>query len=153
MSVGTIRNFDKSSDFLLKEAKEYGLKMVVPEFIPNTRRALEASEYAREQGKHLEFHETTFRKYYAEGLDISAWEVLRDIAEEVGIDANEMQINTEKKAYEQIVSMHKQQAVSMGVRGIPMYIFDKKYTVMGLRPYPAFQEVMELLQKENALVE
>lgn len=153
VSVNSIKNFDDASDFLRTEANENGLKMIVPDMIPNSRRALEAAEYAREQDKHLEYHELTFRKYYEDGEDIGSWDVLRDIAEEIGINANEMQANTEKKMYDSLVSMHKQQAVSMGVKGVPVYIFDNKYVVMGLRPFSAFQEVMGQLQKESDLVE
>lgn len=153
MSVKSIKAFDDASDFLRKEAEDNGLKMIAPDFIPNSRRALEAAEYAREQDKHLAYHEATFRKYYTEGQDIGSWEVLRDVAEEIEIDADEMQANTEKKEYEQLVSMHKRQAVASGVKGVPVYIFDSKYVVIGLRPYTAFQEVMQQIQKENTLVE
>lgn len=151
MTVNSIKNVDQASDYLRTEAKENGLTMIVPDMIPNSRRALEAAEYAREQGKHLEFHERTFEKYYAEGQDISDWEVLRAVAAEIEINADEMQTNTEKKMYTQTVDMHKQRAVSMGVTGVPLYIFEEKYVVMGLRPYPAFVEVMEQLEKDKSL--
>ncbi len=49
--------FGGMSDALKQEAHQAGLEIVIPEIIPNSRQALEASEYARQQGLHEAFHE------------------------------------------------------------------------------------------------
>ena len=68
--------FGGMSERLQRMAQEMGREMVIPDRIPNSRRALEVSEYAREQGKHDEFHRVVFQKFYGEGQDMSNWAVL-----------------------------------------------------------------------------
>ncbi len=137
--------FGGMSDMLRQEAEQAGLPLVVPERIPNSRRALEAAEYAREQGRHHAFHQVVFRKFYGEGQDLSRWEVIRAAAEEVGLDAVTMQRQTENGDYKARVDANMAELAALGANGVPLYIFDRKYAVIGLQPYAAFQEVMEHL--------
>ncbi len=135
---------------LRKEAQEAGLAMVVPEVIPNSRQALEASEYAREQGKHESFHRVVFRKFYGEGQDLSSWTMLQDAAAEVGLDGQTMKQKSENGDFTDIVNAHKAELIALGATGVPLHIFDNKYAIVGLRPYAAFQEVMEHIINESA---
>ena len=88
-----------SEERLRKVAKSYGMEFKSTERIYNTRLAHEATEYAREHGQGNEFHKVVFRKVYAEGQDPSQWDVLRSAAEEVGLDADEMQRDVESGKY------------------------------------------------------
>ena len=142
--------FGGMSDMLREEAQQAGLAMVIPEVIPNSRRALEASEYAREQGKHEAFHKVVFRKFYGEGQDLGSWTILQDASEEVGLDGSTMRHKTENGDFTQIVDAHKAELIALGATGVPLYIFEGKYAVVGLRPYAAFQEVMEHVIADNA---
>jgi predicted DsbA family dithiol-disulfide isomerase len=141
--------FGGMSDKLRAEAQKANLPLVVPEMIPKSRRALEASEYAREQGKHGPFHENVFRKFYGEGQNIGSWDVLRAAAEEVGIDADEMQQKTESRAYAKLVNQRMNEIFTLGATGVPLYIFNEKYAVVGLQPYDAFEEVMAVIAVDN----
>jgi predicted DsbA family dithiol-disulfide isomerase len=137
------------SDMLREEASLAGLPLVVPELIPKSRRALEASEYAREQGKHDVFHKVVFRKFYGEGQDLSLWHVLRAAAEEVGLDAETMKRKTENGDFKAVVETHVAEIVALGASGVPLFVFDQKYAVVGLQPYEAFQEVMAHIAADN----
>jgi len=145
--------FGGMSDMLREEARRAGLEMVVPEIIPKSRRALEAAEYAREQGHHETFHKIVFRKFYGEGQNLSNWSVLHAAAEEVGLDATAMQQKTESGQYASIIDRRIAELRTLGASGVPLYIFDGKYAVIGLQPYDAFQEVMEHIEADNAKVE
>ncbi len=142
--------FGGMSDMLRAEAQQAGMAMVVPEVIPNSRRALEASEYAREQGKHGAFHRVVFRKFYGEGQNLSSWSILEEAAEEVGLDGHILRHRTENGDFTAIVDTHKAELIALGATGVPLYIFDNKYAVIGLRPYAAFQEVMEHIEVDKA---
>jgi len=137
--------FGGMSDMLRQEAEKAGLPLVVPEIIPKSRRALEASEYARQQGRHNEVRQIVLRKFYGQGQDLSQWGVLRAAAAEAGLDGEEMQRRTENRDYKARVDAHLAELVTLGATGVPLYIFDRKYAVIGLQPYAAFQEVMEHL--------
>ena len=135
---------------LREMARESGREIVLDrDWIPSTRRALEASEYAREEGRHEAFHRIVFRKFYGEGEDIGEWDVLRAAAVEAGLDPDEMQRETESGRYKAIVDEHTRQAHSVGVTGVPAYILGNKYLIMGAQPYELFQEVMAELKAET----
>ena len=134
---------------LRQMAQESGRNIVFSDRWANSRRALEASEYAREQGRHEEFHRIVFRKYYGEGQDMSRWDVLRAAAEEAGLDPDEMQEKTESGRYEEIVDSHIREARQLGITGVPAYVLGNRYLIMGAQPYEVFQEVMAEFEKAD----
>jgi len=140
--------FGGMSDMLHEEAEKAGLLLAVPEIIPKSRLALEATEYAREQGQYDAFHELVWRKFYGEGEDLSSWQMLRRAAGEVGLGADEMQKKTEAGAYTAVIDTHMQELAALGGSGVPLFIFDQKYAIIGLQPYAAFQEVMTHIKQE-----
>lgn len=135
---------------LKQRANASGREMIFREIIPSSRRALEASEYAREQGKHQVFHDLVFHKHYSEGLDIHEWEVLTDAAEEAGLDAEEMQSQTDAGTYTEVVTEQIMSTYKLGVRGVPAFIFNDKYVVVGAQPYEAFQKAIEQILSDEA---
>lgn len=128
---------------LREMAAESGRDIVFnTEWTPNSRRALEASEYAREQGKHEVFHRAVFQRFYGEGKDLEDWDVLRGAAAEVGLDPDAMQVATETGRYRQTVDAHIQNAHRLGITGVPAYVVGDRYLIMGAQPYQVFQQVM-----------
>lgn len=127
---------------LRQMARESGRDIVFMDWTPNSRRALEASEYAREQSKHEPFHRAVFQKFYGEGRDMSQWDVLREAAQEVGLDPDEMQRETESGKYAAVVDRHIREAHAMGITGVPAYVLGERYLIMGAQPYELFQQVM-----------
>jgi predicted DsbA family dithiol-disulfide isomerase len=139
-----------TGDRLRQMARESGREIVLDrEWLVNSRRALEASEYAREQGKHGDFHRVVFGKFYGEGQDISRWDVLHAAAEEVGLDPDEMQRQTESGRYKEKVDATIERAHALGITGVPAYVVGDRYLIMGAQPYEVFQEVMERLEHER----
>ncbi len=137
---------------LKQMAHAAGLEMVQPDFIPNSRLALEASEYAREHGKHEEFHRVVFRKFYGEGQDINQWEVLRAAGEEVGLDANAMQRETDSGKFHAPVDEQIAEANALGISAVPTYILDGKYAIVGAQPYDVFRRAIARLEAEGGEV-
>ncbi len=136
------------SEHLEEMAREAGLTMNMPDLVPNSRRALEAAEYAREQGKHRAFHRVIFRKLYGEGQDISSWDVLRAAAAEVGLNPDFMQQEIEQGTYRETVDRQVGEAWALGITGVPAFIFDERYVLMGAQPYDVFQQAMDRVLSE-----
>ncbi len=130
-------------------AKMHGMEFVSPDRIFNTRIAHEATEYAREHGKEIEFHKVVFRKVYGEGLDISKWEILRAAAEEVGLNADDMQTVVDGGKYTAEVAGQVQEAYQIGVTGVPTYVINDRYAVVGAQPYEAFKNALAQILKEK----
>ena len=131
-----------SEERLLQIANTYGMDFVSTERIYNTRLAHEATEYAREHKKANEFHRVVFRKVYADGLDVSQWDVLRKAAEEVGLDADEMQREVENGKFTANVAEQVHVAQQIGVTGVPTYVINNRYAIVGAQPYEAFKKAL-----------
>jgi predicted DsbA family dithiol-disulfide isomerase len=145
-----IRERMASSQERLKQmALGWGMEMVFPTRIPNTRLAHEATEYARAHHKLLEFHKIVFRLYYGEGKDISHWHVLRVAAQEAGLDPDDMQKAVESGTYTPLVAEQIKLAKELEISGVPTYILNDKYAIVGAQPYEAFQRVLVRLESEE----
>ena len=59
--------------------------------LSNSRMSLEASEYARDAGRFDSFHGRIFRAYFTETRDIGDLDVLLELAQEEGLDADDPQ--------------------------------------------------------------
>jgi predicted DsbA family dithiol-disulfide isomerase len=128
---------------LRQMAADSGRQIVLnSEWMPNSRLALEASEYAREQGQHEAFHRAVFQRFYGEGQNLEDWQALRDAALEAGLDPDGMQEATVTGRYRAVVDGHIQKAYGLGITGVPAYILGDRYLIMGAQPYDVFRQVM-----------
>ena len=131
-----------SEERLRSIAHSYGMEFRSTERIYNTRLAHEATEYAREHDRGNEFHKVVFRKVYADGMDISQWDVLRSAAEEAGLDADEMHRDVEGGKYTANVAEQVQWAYQIGVSGVPTYVINDRYALVGAQPYEVFKNAL-----------
>lgn len=72
---------------LRRRAAGYGLPYGRSDILSNSRAAIEAAEYAREEGRFEPFHREVFAAYFARGMDIGDVDVLTGLAETAGLDA------------------------------------------------------------------
>ena len=131
-----------SEERLLGMAKMHGLEFRSTDRIYNTRLAHEATEYAREHGLGNEFHRVVFQQVYARGQDISKWDVLRSAAVEAGLDADDMQSVVEGGRYTAGVAVQVRQAQEIGVSGVPTYVINDRYAIVGAQPYESFRNAL-----------
>ena len=139
-----------SEERLRSMANAYGMEFESTERIYNTRIAHEATEYAREHGKGNEFHKIVFHKVYAEKQDPSDWDVLRSAAEEVGLNAEEMQREVDDGKYTAHVADQVNWAYQIGVSGVPTYVINDRYAVVGAQPYEVFKNALtQIMNKKD----
>lgn len=139
----------QTNERLKQMAKAAGMEMVFSVRLPNTRLAHEATQYATEKGKQFEFHRVVFDKFYGRGEDIGKWEVLRDAARQVGLDADEMQREVEAGKYTAAVSAQVREAQEIGVTGVPTYVINDRYAIVGAQPYEVFLRALEQIEKKE----
>jgi len=143
------RHMAQTNARLKQMADAAGLDMVFATRIPNTRLAHEATEYARDKGKQFEFHHAVFQKFYGQGKDISRWDVLSDAAREVGLDADEMRREVEAGRYTARVNAMVQEAQQIGVTGVPTYVLNDRYAIVGAQPYEVFLQALAQIDREQ----
>ena len=138
-----------SEERLRNVANSYGMNFQSVQRIYNTRIAHEATEYAREHGKGNEYHKVLFRKVYAEGQDPSQWDVLRSAAEEVGLNADEMQREVQDEKFTATVADKVRWAYQIGVTGVPTYVINNRYAIVGAQPYEVFKDALEQILNQK----
>jgi predicted DsbA family dithiol-disulfide isomerase len=129
---------------MLQMAADAGLTMVDRDWVSNSLAALEAAEYAREQGQFDPFHRAVFDAYFAEGRDIGKLDVLQDVARGVGLDADGMTRALEDGRFRERVAEDVDLAARIGITGVPTFIIGNR-AIVGAQPYEVFENVMELL--------
>lgn len=138
-----------SEERLASMARSYGMDFRSTDRIYNTRLAHESTEYAREHGRELEFHKVVFRKVYVDGRDPSQWATLRSAAEEIGLDADDMQQVVESNKYTDFVAEQVRWAQQIGVTGVPTYVINDRYALVGAQPYEVFKNALAQIMDQT----
>jgi len=130
-------------------AAEVGLVMRQRDVIINSRRALGAAEFAREQGKFDEMHHALFKAHWELTGRLENVDDLVRIGESIGLDPVEQRLAIEEGRYEQVIDDNRRQAEEVGINAIPAHIFGRRYLVVGAHPYESFMQVIERLREES----
>ena len=126
-------------------AAQVGLQLRLHDRLINSRPALQAAEYAREQGRFEQMHHELFRAYWDEGRDISDLAVLREVALRAGVDAAPMEAAVTANRFGDYLDAQRAEAKELMIDGIPAHVIADRYLVMGAQPYDLFQRVMARL--------
>jgi predicted DsbA family dithiol-disulfide isomerase len=127
---------------LNRMAEQAGLSLRRHERLINSRPALQAAEFAREQGRFDPMHRALFAAYWAGGRDISDLSVLTDLAGEIGLDAAAMREAVQSDRFGDYLDARRAEAEELMIDGIPAHVIADRYLVMGAQPYDLFERVM-----------
>ncbi len=130
-------------------AAEVGLVMRQRDVIINSRRALGAAEFAREQGKYDQMHHALFKAHWEGTGRLENIDDLVRIGTEIGLDPDELKTAIEEGRYEAVLDDSRHQAESVGINAIPAHIFGRRYLVVGAHPYESFMQVIDRLRQEE----
>jgi predicted DsbA family dithiol-disulfide isomerase len=119
-----------------------GLHLALHERLINSRPALQAAEFAREQGLFDPMHKQLLKAYWDEGKDVSDIAVLREIAVRVGLDVAGMETAVAENRFGDYLDARRTEAEELGITGIPAHVIADRYLVMGAQPYDLFERVM-----------
>ena len=124
-------------------SEEIGLEMRMPEKLSNSRLALLGGEFAREAGKPDEYHEAVFTAYFQQGKDIGDVDALLDIAAGIGLDLDSFRGSLESGEHFPALRDSVREAHSMGLSGVPSFVFGERNIVVGAQPYETLKAAAE----------
>ena len=130
------------SEPLRSQANEAGLIIKPPPVTPNSLYALEATEYAQQQGKFLEFHKAAYKALWEERQNLSDLAVIETVAKSTDLNSAELLERLENKEYSSTVMGQYQEALQYGIRGIPTFLVGN-LMFTGAQPYDVFKSAME----------
>jgi predicted DsbA family dithiol-disulfide isomerase len=118
--------------------------MQVSGHVPNTRRALAATELAREQGRLNAFREAAMCGFWQRGVDVESDAGLRRIATEAGLDPATVVAAADDPVYLARVDALRAEARRRGVTAIPAFFFgDQPFPLVGCHPYDLLARTAE----------
>ena len=119
---------------------------LLPDVVPNTMRALRVTELARERGLHRYVHDRLMRAYWEEGRNIGDSTEVLALSIEAGLDEKQAAEVIEGDAYQERVLASTAQAQSIGITGIPAFLLDGRFLVLGAQPREVFKHALEQLE-------
>ena len=117
--------------------------------IANSFDAHRLEHLAKKYGKATAVTEKLFSAYFTEGRDIAAAETLVEIGVEAGLDKSEVEKVIKGSDFGNAVRQDIIEAQQLGVRGVPFFVFNRKYGISGAQPEEEFLKVLEAVSSET----
>lgn len=87
--------------------------------------------------------EHLFKAYFTEGKNIADHSTLMEIGVSIGLNAEDVKQMLEGNKYAQNVKEDIDESQQIGVRGVPFFVFNRKYAVSGAQESDTFLEVLQ----------
>ena len=120
-----------------------------PPFVAASRKAHEATEHAKEQGKGEDFHRAVYRAYWEQGLNIGDPSVLQGLAESAGLEWLPLKGLLDEGFYAESVEGQNREITEFGIHGVPCFQIDR-FLFTGAQPYEFFKQVADRVLAERA---
>lgn len=132
-----------------KKGAEFGLEFNEVKILANSRKAIEASEFARDQGKCEGFSEGIFKAYFTEGLNIGDMAVIDEVARKCNLNIDEMHQAIKEGRYLPRMEEIKREAEMNNIEVLPTFIINEKHKIFGAQSIQAFRNALIRIEKEE----
>jgi predicted DsbA family dithiol-disulfide isomerase len=123
-------------------ADGHGVEIHVPRYQPRSTLALTLHAFAVEAGKGRPFRNATHRAFFVEGLDVGDDAVLREAAEEAGLDADAAMEAAWDPAGLVALRATREEALRLGVHGVPTVATAEEVLFYGAAPPGRLREML-----------
>ncbi len=129
-------------------AKEVGLNYNFDKVIvANSFDAHRLIQFAKRKNVGDQMEEALFKAYFIDGKNTADHATLLALAIEAGLDADETKAILDSGIFADEVEADIELGSQIGVRGVPCFVFDRKYAVSGAQPSEVFLETMRKVVK------
>jgi predicted DsbA family dithiol-disulfide isomerase len=131
-------------------AKEVGLDYQFDTLIlTNTFDAHRLTMFAKTHGLMSEMTERILHAHYTESKHIGDQDTLVQLAEEVGLNGDEVRKMLESDDMSEAVRADEQEAKQLGIRSIPFFLVNRKYTITGAQSTNAFVNSLQQIMAQD----
>lgn len=138
----------RSLDMLSRMGKEYGLEYNNKNGKFNTHRAHLGGFYAKEKGLYDKYLKAMFKAYFTDGSNLGDKKVLNKLAEDIGLNPEEMNNSIDSGKYNESYRRAKEETERYKIQSVPTFIIDDRAKISGIREYSKFKEEFIELSKE-----
>ncbi len=115
----------------------------------STRDAHRLLQLAKARHRQPELAERLHRAYFTEQASIFDHAALAGLAADAGLDRAEADRVLAGDEYGQQVDTDEAMASTLGVTGVPFFVFDRRYAISGAQPAEAITEVLQRAWSER----
>lgn len=134
----------KVHETVVQTAKNAGLEYNFDKaIIANSFNAHRLIQMAKAKGLGDKAEERFFFAYFTEGKDLENPGVLTELGKDIGLTEADINDALTKDEYAYAIQQDIQEAQNLGLRGVPFFIFNRKYAISGAQPTEAFLETLE----------
>lgn len=131
-----------------RHGQPYNIRFNTYDFIPSTKIALEATEFARDNNLFDKFYDRVFKAYFTGGQDIGNMAVVLELASEIGLDREVLRHALENNSYAGRIKENRELARKNQVIVLPTFI-TKESRIVGIQPYTTFQKhLIKAIEKQ-----
>ena len=111
--------------------------------VANSFNAHRFAHFAKQHGRQNEAEERLFLAYFTEGKNIDHYPTLIELGTEIGLDPDALETALEDGSFGDKVREDIYDAFQFGVRGVPFFIFNRRYAVSGAQDSALFLQALE----------
>jgi len=111
--------------------------------VANSFNAHRMIQMAKSKGLGDAAEEKLFRSYFTEGRNFGDTDDLIKMGVEIGLSETDVKESLSNDDYAYKVKQDIQEGEKLGVRGVPFFVFDRKYVISGAQPVEAFTQTLE----------
>lgn len=109
----------------------------------NSFKAHRMIQYAKMKGLGDKAEECFFYAYFTEGKNINEESTLITLGQEIGLTEMEAKEALTNDEYASKVRQDIREAQAIGVKGVPFFVFNRKYAISGAQPSEVFLDVLK----------
>jgi protein disulfide-isomerase len=111
--------------------------------VANSFNAHKMIQLAKTKNLGDEAEERLFYAYFTEGKDFGDTDTLVQLGTEIGLDEADIRAAISSEEYAQKVRTDIDEARSLGVNGVPFFVFNRRYAVSGAQAPEAFLQTLD----------
>jgi predicted DsbA family dithiol-disulfide isomerase len=119
------------------------------EVVPNSLKALQVTELARDRDVHEQVHTRLMDAYWSEAANIGDEDVLLTLAVEAGLDRVEAAEVLADGRYLPRIAESTREANSIGITAIPSFVLDNRMLLVGAYPHEVFEQAFARIEQES----
>jgi predicted DsbA family dithiol-disulfide isomerase len=108
----------------------------------NTLQAHRLIHLAAESGKQTEAQKVLFEAYFVNGENLEDFEVIKSLGAKLNLDSSAVSQMLESDLYKKEVLEDQAKASSLGINGVPFFLFDGQLNVSGAQDVNHFVKIL-----------
>lgn len=135
---------------LKSKASEIGLAYNPEKIVPtNSFDAHRLIKLATKYGLAGKAQQQLFEAYFVEGKHIGRYDILKRIGDKIGLDGEAVDGLFAGDFFTDEVKADEWEANKMGIRGVPYFLFERKYAISGAQPADIFLDILRKFTTES----